>query len=282
MSSKSSPDTPLNLLIAYPYMSKGILDLLKENEKHIRFFLDSGAFTAWKSGKPIQLDDYCKFLESLPITPWRYFALDVIGDPAGTERNYQLMLKRGFKPVPIFTRGEELAKVDELYETSDMIAVGGLVGTEGNRGFVKGIMIKIGKRKVHWLGFTNLDFMRVYKPYSTDSSSWESGARFGQVSVYTGGGRKIKITRTTAARDIMNFNLRVALERYGFDPMDTLDPKNWRGGQSFGRLLGAASVLQIQKEYGEAFDTKVFAAATTDYAIRILLEARERIYGESK
>ena len=58
--------------------------------------IDSGAFTAWKANESISLDDYCRFIEKLPVTPWGYFQLDVVGDPDGTIRNYDEMRRRGF------------------------------------------------------------------------------------------------------------------------------------------------------------------------------------------
>jgi len=69
----------LNLLFSYAYLNGTIINLL--NNKDINFLLDSGAFSAWKLKKEIKLDDYCKFVESLPFAPWKYFTLDVIGNP---------------------------------------------------------------------------------------------------------------------------------------------------------------------------------------------------------
>ena len=64
-------DTYLNILIAYPYFSKSpdayIKSLNNIKNKKFRFLLDSGAFTAWKAGNEINIDDYCSFLENLKI-----------------------------------------------------------------------------------------------------------------------------------------------------------------------------------------------------------------------
>jgi len=38
--------------------------------------------------------------------------------------------------VPIFTRGEDPSVLDDYYKTSDVVGIGGLVGTQGNKGFV--------------------------------------------------------------------------------------------------------------------------------------------------
>lgn len=122
---------PLSVLVAYPYVKKDVVEALaafeKNNPGNLRLLLDSGAFTAWKSGNPIKLDDYCRFLETLPFKPWRYITLDVVGNAEETARNYEIMLERGFNPVPVFTPSESLSAIDDLYKTSDYIAAGGLV-----------------------------------------------------------------------------------------------------------------------------------------------------------
>lgn len=278
MPSKSRADSKLNLLVAYPYATAPVLSRIQENAEHIRFVLDSGAFTAWRAGKTIELDDYCRFIEKLPVKPWRYFTLDVIGNPHATLKNYETMRKRGFKPVPIFTRGEDVSVLESYYNTSDLVGVGGLVGTEGNRGFVKGIMEKVGKRKVHWLGFTNLAFMRVFRPFMADSSGWGAGGRYGAVTLYLGGGRTAKLTRTTAKKDLQDARIRARLVQFGMDPLWFLQEECWRGGMSPARQLGALSIVAIQRDYLGNFGTHVFAAAAVEYELRLLLKARHIVY----
>lgn len=187
----------LNILIAYPYLRGRALSILNElsREKNFKLLIDSGAFTAWKAGKSILLDDYCRFLETLPFIPWKYFTLDIVGDPGGSLANYQTMLRRGFNPIPVFTRGEDPSVLEEYYASSDVVGVGGLVQNQGAGGFVKGIMKHIGRRNVHWLGFTPIEFIRAYRPFSCDSTSWSSGLRFGVIPIYLGHGKFTSIQR---------------------------------------------------------------------------------------
>lgn len=269
-------DRKLNLLVAYPYMKPDVIELVRQNEPHIRFVLDSGAFTAWKSGNPIQLDDYCRMIEGLPFRPWRYFTLDVIGDPHGTMRNYETMLARGLKPVPIFTRGEDPSVLETYYQTSDVVGIGGLVATPQNKGFVKGIMKLIAGRKVHWLGFTNLPFLKTFRPYMADSSSWEMGARFARTQVYLGGGRVTAIGKADClgpAGAKIPAEIWGALQRLGLEPAELRDPAKWQGGYSISRRLGAASAVKLSLDVAEHLGTKLFMAAATAYASRLLLEA---------
>ncbi len=264
----------LSLLCAYPYVDRGVVDLIRQNEARVRFVLDSGAFTAWKAGNEIKIDDYCKFIDSLPFKPWRYFALDVVGDPHGTMKNYQIMLERGYKPVPIFTRGEDPSVLEDYYKTSDVVGIGGLVGTEGNKGFVKGIMKRVNGRKVHWLGFTNFDFVKVYKPYMCDSSSWEGGARFGVAQLYMGRGHRDKVSREDFRKGINDACPKVqAIKRLGMDPREAVDPKKWNGGMSFQRRLGAASGVAQSLDVEKHLGTHQFLAFATAYAGKMLVDA---------
>lgn len=267
--------TPLaNLLIAYPYFEKETAVELVRAEGLVRLVIDSGAFTAWKSGKPIGLDDYCRFLEGLPVKPWRYFTLDVIGDPAATLRNYQTMRARGFSPVPIFTRGEDPSVLDQYYETTDLVGIGGLVGTLKNKAFVNGIMRRVGTRRVHWLGFTAIDYVRAYRPYMCDSSNWESGGRFGNIPLYMGRGRRtISVTRATFTKQ-RNPEICDRIRALGFEPARLLRGEEWHGGLSLNRNLSAASSLALSLDVQKHLGTLMFhALADTGRGVRAFREA---------
>ena len=256
----------LNILVAYPYATPPMLRQLAEHKDSVRFVLDSGAFTAWKAGKPIELDDYCRFLEQLPIKPWRYFTLDAIGDPEGTQRNYETMLKRGFKPVPIFTRGEDPSVLDDYYKTSDVVGIGGLVGTSRNRGFVNGIMKRVGDRKVHWLGFTVPEFVLHYRPYMCDSSSFDGPLRFGKLKLYLGRGKQVAVSSrdfiTRPSQDVID-----AVRRYGEDPAKLALKAEWvNSGKNRTTLerLTYKSAVMMNRELESKSGSKIFFACTAE------------------
>lgn len=252
----------LNILIAYPYFSNGMIPHLTElaNEGRLRLFMDSGAFTAWKSGKPIMLDDYCRFIEELPFKPWRYLALDVIGDPEGTMKNYEVMLARGLNPVPIFTRGEDAAIIDKLYETSDIIAIGGLVGTQKNKGFTKGITHHLKGRPAHLLGFTNKAFIKVLRPYSCDSSSVQAAARYGQVELFNQrDGTWLKLLKADFSTRPAD-NVISLIKSYGANAASLAMKDNWVGLRSLGRTLSFRSHVRASLCYEKLLNVKYFLA----------------------
>jgi hypothetical protein len=265
----------LNLLVAYPYMTASIIKILAENQSRVRFLLDSGAFTAWKAGKPIAIDDYCRFIENLPIKPWRYFTLDVIGDPAGSLKNYEILIKRGFKPVPIFTRGESPSALDEYYKTSDVVGIGGLVGTQKNRGFVNGIMKHVGKRRVHWLGFTSTEYLKQYRPYMCDSSSWAGALIFASLKIYDKGGRFVACQKKDFVRHPSPDIVRL-LREYEIDPMLFAKASNWKNsgkGDYPTEMVAFRSFVKFQREVGTELGTKIFMAVASDWQTKLSLEA---------
>jgi hypothetical protein len=252
-------------------MDQTIIEFFLKNEHSCRFLMDSGAFTAWKTGQKINLDDYCKYIENLPIKPWRYFSLDVIGDPDLTMKNYQIMISRGFNPIPIFTRGDDLSVIDEYYKTSDIIGVGGLVGTQNNKGFVKGLMKHIGDRKVHWLGFTNRNFIKFYRPFMCDSSSWSTGVRYGMSSLFFPPNKWIKFNKNSNLSEISEY-----IKYYGFDPLLFKNKKSWinsGAGNNANEVVNMRSFILYQKFIFDNYKTLYFLACSRNWQLQLFLDA---------
>lgn len=277
--------SPTRILIAYPYWNDEFSRGLSEAGDRVEWILDSGAFTAFKGGKPIDFSAYCEFIEALPVRPERYFVLDVIGDPKATRANYEAMLARGLRPVPIFTRGEDRSALDAYYETSDVVAIGGLVKTTGKFGFVRGVMEMVAGRKVHWLGFNNAKFVAYYKPYMVDSSSWSYGFRFGLVYTYLGSGQWRSVFRRDFATRPTGDLARI-LDMYEVDVRKLATTAGWKNNAAAGEpseaeRLSARSWARYQEDVFKACGTRFYCAIAGDWSHgRLLLEGRE--WWESK
>jgi len=273
---------PINALVAYPYVNTLIDEYLAINKSKFRILLDSGAFTAWKAGKEIKLDDYCKFLDTLKFKPYKYFTLDVIGNPKETLNNYNTMIKRGYKPVPIFTRGEDISLLEEYYKTSDIVGIGGLVGTKKNKQFVNGLMKRIKKRKVHWLGFTNIQYIKYYKPFMCDSSAWLTGPRYASTNLYLGNGQFAKLNKKDLfqEKDFMqgeHKKIKDTLTLYGFNYFDLLKSESWRGGNSLISNICATSYLRLSNDLESAISTKLFLAGVSLSGLKQFITNYERL-----
>lgn len=259
-----------NVLVSYAYMNKDIEASIINVQDDCRFLLDSGAFTAWKTGRQITVDEYCNFLDNLKANPWRYFSLDVIGEPKKTMDNYEIMLKRGFKPVPIFTRGEDFSVLDDYYKTSDVVGIGGLVGTKNNKAFVNSIMKKTKGNRVHWLGFADLDFIKYYRPYMCDSSTWESSAKYGCITLYEGRGKLKQFSKKDFIK-VPDKKVIKRLTELGFNYLDFSKNKSYSGGDSVLRNTGAASYLALSMDFERFLNVKMFNALSSNLAMNLFI-----------
>lgn len=186
--------------------------------------LDSGAFSVWKSGASICLDDYISFCKAHPEISY-YVNLDVIPGTADSTptaqdiedaaaqgwKNYcQMIRKLDFeKVVPVFHRRESLKWLEKMIGAGcPYIGLGGTAG-DANRKAVIGWLNQVktvitdsdGKPVVrtHGFGINSLELLKRFPWYSVDSAGWLILASFG----------KIWVPRKTAGR--FDFNLPAAV-----------------------------------------------------------------------
>ena len=276
MPQESTTTGKLNVLVAYPYMSNKMIDALVAKKEKICLLLDSGAFTAWKSGKPIHLDDYCRFLDDLPIKPWRYFSLDVIGDSELTMRNYRIMLDRGYNPMPVFTPSQEFEVIDEYYKTTDFIGCGGLTDRYGKKGliYLNKVFAQTKGRPIHLLGYTKPASIKHFKPYSCDSSSWSRSQRYGLCDIYYGNGEYLSLTRRMAANKPSE-KIIESIRRLGFNVSDLAKESSWRGSTNIAQVVSARTWIRYMTESEKNINTKVFLAMGDRQSLNRAFEAWE-------
>lgn len=161
-----------------------------------RFFLDSGAFSAWTKGSVIDIDEYCAFIKAniehidvypcldvIPGKPGAHNATEAERDSAAeaTWRNYLYMVGEGLDPIPVFHYGEDWRHLERMVDYGcSYIGVGGLVGVPGplrilwlDRLF-KRIVDERGmpKVKTHGFGMTSVSLIFRYPWHSVDSTTW--------------------------------------------------------------------------------------------------------------
>lgn len=253
----------LNLLMSRPYITPDVVRAMIEHQDHLNLLVDCGAVTAWNRGETVSLDDYCRFLSALPVKPWGIIALDKMGDAEETLKNYATMKDRGFDPIPVITRKAPREHVDYYCDRAPMVAGGGLASAKGQSPLPRAMQVMgqvAGRKPVHLLGFTSIRYIAAARPYSVDSSSWESAARYGAMDVYVGGGRMLKVTRKemlTRPSDEVCGSIR----RYGFNPLDLARDAAWRGGNSVTRGVSASSWVNLAREMEAKIGTRLFLAA---------------------
>lgn len=178
-------------------------------------------------------------------------------------RNYEIMLSRGFKPVPILTQGESFSVMDEFWKTSDVVGVGGLVGVplKEKQRFIYEVMKHANGRRVHWLGFVNDQFVKYFRPYMCDSSAFTGADRFGQLMIYAGNGRYRMLKKTDFSKKPDEAVLRKII-CWGFNPYQLKSVKNWHGGE-------ALIYLQPISQGAEATRLCVETAMANDWRVSV-------------
>ena len=164
--------------------------LSQHDPSEFRLMVDSGAWQAYNNGTKVDIDKYCDFIQTIP-SEWetQVVQLDVIADPVKTYDNWQYMMDRGINTIPVFTRGTSLNYLDQFYEHSDIVLFGGMVKGGKSLAYLKWLLQNNQERPTHWLGVTNMDFIRYYKPASVDSSYSNMARVYGRLSYYQGNGK---------------------------------------------------------------------------------------------
>ena len=186
---------------------KKFLELMSNN----KLFIDSGAYSAWSKNKPIDVDDYIKFINE-NTDKFTLFASvdDIPGElrrkptlweqresPAKSWHNYLYMreqVKDKDKLLPVFHIGEDFRHLQNMLDTTfsgQHIPYIGLGGTVGLACTVKEDWYKQcfkiiqqssnANVKVHAFGMTNLEILENYPFESADSTTWLMAAINGEL-----------------------------------------------------------------------------------------------------
>lgn len=232
------PSGKFPLLISYAYLRKmkpAEIDYFASNPK-IELLLDSGAFTALNAGHEIELAEYLEFLKTYKSKLFGYFALDKLGDPVTTRKNLELMLTAGLEPIPIHVRGAEQAEMNELFESSRWVGLGGFRRPHrgpASKDYIKQKMTWARGRDVHWLGYTTRAMVLAFKPYSVDCSSWHMPMKYGNVRLYYGNGEwsQKALKFSDFKKGTYTQKDRHVIERCGYTLDDAKNEDCWRGNK---------------------------------------------------
>lgn len=152
-------------------------------------FIDSGCFSADRSGKPIDLDAYMTFLHNVRDKITLYANLDVIGDWKASWENQKIMESEGLTPLPVHHLEDPMKCLNWCLEYK-YFALGGVAGgatTKDRINFFNKCWDIIcdeegyPKSKVHGFGMASPSLVYKYPWFSIDTSSWVAYGRFGIV-----------------------------------------------------------------------------------------------------
>lgn len=188
--SRAFPDheTRPALLVSYVYLDG--FDKHRPNLHFRDWVMDSGAFSAWKSGKVIDVDRYtdvCKERLEQDHQLTEVFSLDVIGDWRGGLANTERMWSRGVEAIPTYHVGEPWEVLTEMAASYPKLALGGMVGYAKKKEWVEQCFARIWPKRIHGFGVMSEKIVMAFPFESVDASNWELGpTAFGRWSAFDG------------------------------------------------------------------------------------------------
>jgi hypothetical protein len=202
----------------------------------VNTFLDSGAFSAWSIGKPIDIQEYISFVQDNQHLLDVYANLDIIGDMRGTMVNQRLMEDAGLRPLPVVHYGTDQGIVREVAHEHSYFAIGGLVGRSQSEilrycrlVFDTSFSVRSDAR-IHGFGLTNPILVDQLPLYSADSTTWLLASKFGNLSLYNPVTRSFQLwSRGNPKKFLKNYSIgRELFNFYGIKPVDLMVKRNWR------------------------------------------------------
>lgn len=198
------------LLLSYVYVRKFL-----EEQARYRYrcwAMDSGGFTAWKSGETIDLvayTDLCQQLFETDPTLVEVMALDVVGSWRQSVKNFEYMWSRKVPALPIYHYGEPVELLRDLRAAFPYkIAIGGMAGLfSGKKKLAQlaAILQHCWPCRVHGLGVGSRSAVMALPFHSVDASNWEIGpCKFGNWRSF---GKGVSVRGS-------NHDLRVEIEYY--------------------------------------------------------------------
>jgi hypothetical protein len=262
----------LPVLISYAYERCFDWERVAKLAPELDLLIDCGAYTVHKKGKKISLEEYYDFLARINFPVVGYFALDSIGDPVKTWSNFIDMKENGFEPIPIFTRGDELRRLDEYYNYSDIVALGGLwAGGENDPGYVKYIMEEgFRGRRVHWLGFAVHNLMLYFKPTSVDAINWKRALIYGRLSLWTGTGFIEAHRKEFGGRRLPS--IARTIRKLGFDPYLLKKEESWRGVHTYAHTISTISYFRYIRLLKRRIGTDFYFVVNAQHELDFLYE----------
>lgn len=217
-------DRPLaSLLISYATCLESFLK--KRTAIAFRsWVLDSGAFSAFNSGKSIDLGQYIAVCQKLMAEDPQFeeiFSLDVIGDWRQSIANAETMWKAGVPAIPTFHFGSPPEALRDLAAAAPKIALGGVAKTKKQvRGkWMEQCFSRVWPHKIHGFGIGDEESIMRFPFHSCDATSW-----YLQPSAY---GLTKAWGKLPGLRALVSNNVNVRSQVDHYLALETLAQKRW-------------------------------------------------------
>ena len=156
-----------------------------------KILLDSGAYTAFRKGIEIDIDEYAEFVRTWSHFFFHQFNLDVINDAEASYNNWDYLRKQGIYTIPVWHMGTAEKWLELYLEETDYIAIGAIanLNTGKRRTSLQDVWNRLLLRngvphhKVHGLGLTQMGIVSMFPWYSVDSFTPVISAVWGSILI---------------------------------------------------------------------------------------------------
>lgn len=171
------------MLISFAYVGSSFLPTkaVPEIAKSASgLMIDSGAFTAWRKGTPINMSAYIEFLLNGCPHHDAALTLDVIGDADASMTNWEFLHKLFNAIVPVWHEGDPIEHLDEYVAKSPLVALGRIEGRRSEQKTLDFYDSAFNRREhaYHALGNANPVQLEPYPFDSFDSTGWQRDAAY--------------------------------------------------------------------------------------------------------
>ncbi len=206
---------PLNILCSFAL--KGALKSWKNRTyltPGVQTILDSGAFSAWKTGNVI---DQMELINEAQDSNWwdEVVPLDVIGSASDTKLNVDAMASAcgNQRVLPIFHYGEPWEYLEQYKEEfNNRVALGGItsIGRVKKMAWLNQCFARVYPCKFHGFGIGTKDVLMELPFVSADTASWGAVHMYGRSQAAPG----LKIPRLGDGDRSEHYDLRFEVKKY--------------------------------------------------------------------
>lgn len=200
---------PINCLVTFPFIKAWDEANPDPPWPVKKTILDSGAFSAWNSGKVIDFEALCA--EAAKPRWDEAVALDVIGHPEDSLANALRMKERGLKVMPVFHFAEPWDILLEYKNQFDRVGLSCRFGEpiKKSMSWLEQCFTRAYPCQFHSFGWVSEKAL-IALPFATaDTASWHTGIRFGKGQAMPG----IRIPKRTEAGPQV-YDLRADVHHY--------------------------------------------------------------------
>jgi hypothetical protein len=282
-----SNNTHLNILVSYAYLgkSKKLCDITfgPSRDGITNIMIDSGAFTLFNStnGKMgwLNIDNYCKFLDTFGQFSEKYVMLDVINNHEASKDNYELMLKRDLNPMFVFTTYDnDYTYLKQAVARNPHICVAG--GVTSYRQWMQKRYQDVYKNTqalMHGLGFVKFPDMLQLPLHSVDSSSWVQASQvFGILRYFDEGMKGPRYIDVLKRKVALPEQIKQLLDKFKVTPKDFSNLDNHKGLYSIATMLSIVAHIEYQK-YCKKRGLNLFLACAKVSDLRDILYINEEL-----